>query len=231
MNIAGLIKTSLLDYPGRLCCTVFTGGCNLRCPFCHNSMLMEKPALPPAFSLEDFFTFLEKRKGLLDGVCISGGEPLMEESLEPLMEKIKAMGFLIKLDTNGCYPKRLKALVQAGYVDYVAMDVKNAKEKYCVTAGVEALDLCKIEESAAFLMEGNVDYEFRTTVVKELHEREDFTAIGKWLKGASLYCLQGFEDSEGVLTKGLHGYKREEMESFRQTLLPYISSVILRGLE
>lgn len=155
----------------------------------------------------------------------------MEESLEPLMEKIKVMGFLIKLDTNGCYPKRLKALVQAGYVDYVAMDVKNTREKYCVTAGAEALDLSKIEESAAFLMEGNVNYEFRTTVVKELHEREDFTAIGTWLKGASLYCLQGFEDSEGVLTKGLHGYSREEMESFRQTLLPYISSVILRGLE
>lgn len=231
MKIAGLLKTSLLDYPGRLCCTVFLKGCNLRCPFCHNGMLLDEPAFEPAYSADSFFSFLEKRKGLLDGVCISGGEPLLHRELGSFLEKIKAMGYLVKLDTNGCYPDHLKILVQAGYVDYIAMDIKNAKNKYNVTTGEKRVDFSKIEESAAFLMKGEIPYEFRTTVVREFHEAEDFKAIGEWLKGARQYFLQGFVDSEGVLKKGLHGYEKEELEDFKKILLPFIPSVKLRGLE
>lgn len=231
MRIDGLQKLTLLDYPEKMACTVFLGGCNFRCPFCHNSELLTlDPGHPPAYTEEGLLAFLKKRVGILDGVCITGGEPLLTDEVRPFMEKIKEMGYQIKLDTNGSYPKRLKGLVQAGLVDYVAMDIKNSPEKYGATVGRPAFDLAPINESVAYLLSGAVDYEFRTTVVKEYHEAEDFAAMGRWLKGAKRYYLQAFVDSGAILEGDLHAHSKEKMEHFLTLVTPYVGVAALRGL-
>ena len=229
MDIHGLQKMSLVDYPNKVACTVFFGGCDFRCPFCHNGGLVED-IYPPQTDDEELLAFLSKRKGLLDGVCISGGEPLLRDDLKDLLVPIREMGYLIKLDTNGTHPRRLKELVEAGLVDYVAMDIKNSPDRYGETAGVPGLDLAPIRESVAFLLEGKVDYEFRTTVVKELHDGDSFRAIGPWIAGAKRYFLQSFVDRETVLRGGLHACSEEELAEFSDLMRPYVPTVAVRGV-
>lgn len=229
MRISGLQKTTLLDFPGRVACTVFLNGCNFRCPFCQNAEILDGRGgenIPP----EEFFAFLEKRKNILDGVCVSGGEPLLHAEAVGFLRKIKDRGYAVKLDTNGAFPARLERIVKEGLADFVAMDIKNSPQKYARTAGV-AVDIAAIRESAAFLMECGVGYEFRTTVVKELHRAEDFIRIGEWLRGAKRYFLQTFRDGETVLRPGLTSCSDAEMRAFKQLLKPYIPSVMIRGEE
>ena len=206
MHIVGLQKMTLLDYPGKVACTVFLGGCNFRCPFCHNPSLVFASLGEECISEQEFFTFLSQRKGFLDGVCITGGEPMLEKELVPFVKKIRRMGFLVKLDTNGSFPDRLEYLVGEGLVDYVAMDIKNSKEHYGLTIGLHAYDTETIGESVNILMEGSVPYEFRTTLIREYHTTEDMHSIGRWLKGCSSYFLQTFEDTIVATTKYLAEY-------------------------
>ncbi len=229
MEIHGLQKMTLLDYPGRVACTVFLGGCDFRCPFCHNGALVDGSA---SAELDDgaLLTFLKKRRGLLDGVCVTGGEPLLRPGLEELLHAIKELGFLVKLDTNGTHPGRLRALVERGLVDYAAMDVKNSPARYARTAGVADLDLGAVRESVAFLLSGAVDDEFRTTVVKEFHDAESFRDIGPWLAGARRYVLQSFVDRDTVLCPGLHPCSKAELEAFAAVLRPFVPAVELRGV-
>ena len=228
MDIHGLQKTTLLDFPGRVACTVFLAGCNLRCPFCHNApLVLTSPA--PQLTDEAFFAFLRKRQGVLDGVCITGGEPTLRSDLPALIAKIRNLGFLIKLDTNGTNPAMLHQLLQDKLLDYVAMDIKNAPSRYAETCGgVEVLD--KVAESAALLMAGNTDYEFRTTCVHPLHDRQAMEDIGKWLAGAKNYYLQNFVDSGNLVGTGISGLNLEAMEALRQAVLPYINNTHLRGI-
>lgn len=229
MVIQGLQKTTLLDFPGKVACTVFTGGCNFRCPFCHNAGLLGGKG--DTIPLSEVMTFLQKRSGLLDGICVTGGEPLLQNALEGFLAQVKALGYAVKLDTNGSRPKRLRELIESGLVDMVAMDIKNAPARYAETVGIPGYDPSPVLESAALLMKGNIPYEFRTTVVKELHTRENFVAIGEWLKGAERYFLQGFEDSGNVLKEGLHPHTAEEMQELQKILLPYIPNAQLRGID
>ncbi|MCI8402793.1 MAG: anaerobic ribonucleoside-triphosphate reductase activating protein [Lachnospiraceae bacterium] len=230
MNIQGLQKLTLLDYPGQVACTVFTGGCNFRCPFCHNGQLAISPRLSPAITEEDLVAFLRKRSSILDGVCITGGEPLLQPDLEEVLKKIRDLGFLIKLDTNGSFPDRLSHLIRAGLVDYVAMDIKNSPKRYRETAGLpQEYDLQPVRESAACLMSGVIACEFRTTVVREYHRPQDIEDIGHWIRGAKRYFLQPFRDSENVINKGLHAPDAEEMAALLDRLLPLIPTAKIRG--
>ena len=236
MKIAGLQKMTLLDYPGKVACTVFLGGCNFRCPFCHNSSLLSASA-PEEMTPEQLLSFLKKRQGLLDGVCITGGEPTLSPDLGNLLEQIKALGFSVKLDTNGTNPRMLKELVRAGLIDYVAMDIKNSPRRYPQTAGIPGLAMERIEESMAFLLTGSLEYEFRTTVVDELHSDADFTEIGLWLQKlapdhkAKRFFLQCYRDTESVLLPGLHAPDSEKLHRFARLLLPFVDSVEIRGIE
>ena len=230
MRICGLQKLTLLDYPKKTACTVFLGGCNFRCPFCHNGNLAEEN-YDTLISEDEFFSFLKKRSGLLDGVCITGGEPTLNPDLKDFIEKIKSLGYLVKLDTNGTNPKMLLELIQNNLIDYVAMDIKNSKSFYSETAGISGLELEKIEESVRILKTSGIDYEFRTTVVSELHTKENIEDIGKWLKGSKKYFLQSFRDSEFVLKKGLTAPKKEELISYKELLTGYIDFVDIRGID
>ena len=229
MEIQGIERLTLLDWPGRVACTVFLGGCDFRCPFCHNSPLVAGP-MPEGVCEGELLAFLNKRRGLLDGVCVTGGEPLLRPELAGLLEKIKALGFPVKLDTNGNHPGRLRELAEAGLLDYVAMDLKNGPSRYAETAGVPGLDLGPIRESVSWLLEGSVDYEFRTTVVKQFHDGDSFRAIGPWLAGAKRYFLQAFVDRDSVLCPGLSPCSRAEMEGFADLVRPFVPAVELRGM-
>ena len=229
MQISGFIKMTLLDYPNKVAATVFTGGCNMRCPFCHNPKLVFGEIKTPAVSNEDFFAFLKKRKHFLDGICITGGEPTMQKDLEEFMKKIKAFGLLVKLDTNGTFPKKIRNWIEQGIIDYVAMDIKNSPEKYAMTMGASQNLLDLIMESVKLLKEGKIEYEFRTTVVKEFHEEDDFHKIGAWLKGANAYYLQKFRDCKATIIGGLHPVEDETMERFRAVASLYIENTKIRG--
>ena len=220
---------TLLDYPGRVACTVFLGGCDLRCPFCHNGGLVLGP-MPAELDDQGLLAFLKKRQGLLDGVCVTGGEPLLRPDLPELLARIKELGYPVKLDTNGSHPERLRSLVRQGLVDYVAMDIKNSPERYGETVGVPALDLTPFQESVAFLLQGSVDYEFRTTVVREFHDSDSFQAIGPWLSGARRYFLQCFVDRDTVLQEGLHPWDADSLRAFADLVRPYVHQVELRGV-
>ena len=230
MLLRGLQKTTLLDFPGNVACTVFTGGCNFRCPFCHNASLIENLPTDERLSEENFFAFLEKRRGLTDGVCITGGEPLLQKDIIPFVKRIKEMGYLVKVDTNGSYPDALRALIDEGLVDYVAMDIKNARSAYSETAGTEKDVLPAIEESVALLKSGRVPYEFRTTVVKGLHTEERMEEIGLWLGDVPRYFIQNFSDAGEVLTDGLSGFTPSELQALLAAVTPYIPNAKVRGL-
>jgi len=232
MKIHGLQKVTLLDFPGNVACTVFTGGCNFRCPFCHNASLVLPELFPEPLSEEDFFAFLKKRQGILDGVAITGGEPLLHSDAPDFLKKIQDMGYKIKLDTNGSYPKRLRQIVESGLADRVAMDIKNAPAKYGETVGVPGFDIAPVRESAAFLMEGHVPFEFRTTVVRPLHQEEDFEAIGQWIAGDEPYYLQSFTDSGELIDgSGLGAWDKDTLERFAARVKSYIPNTFLRGIE
>ena len=230
MLISGLQKLTLLDYPGKVACTVFTGGCNFRCPFCHNASLVIPGRISHDSSEEAVLSFLAKRRGILDGVAVTGGEPLIHADITEFLGKIKDMGFLVKLDTNGAFPDRLMEIVKAGLADRVAMDIKNSPELYEKTVGV-SIDMADIERSKDFLLEGSVEYEFRTTVVKGLHTAESIAAAAEWIKGAGEYYLQQFKDSGDLVKKeGLSAFNEEEMESLRRAALEFVPATELRGL-
>ncbi len=230
MNIQGFQKLTLLDYPDHMACTVFTGGCNMRCPFCHNASLVLRPGENPAYFEEEIYAFLEKRKGVLDGVAITGGEPLLQHGLREFILQVRELGFAVKLDTNGSYPDRLASLIDQGLLDFVAMDVKNSKEKYALTVGVPNFDIAPIEQSIALLRSSGVPYELRTTVVKELHTAEDIEDMGVWLAGDHAHYLQGFIDSGDLIGRGLSGYDKNQMQDLVNVLKAYIPGAQLRGV-
>lgn len=231
MLIHGLQKLTLLDYPGHTACTVFTGGCNYRCPYCHNALLVLDPHSQPVLPEEDFFAFLKKRTGLLDGVAVTGGEPCLRPELPRLLRDIRALGYAVKLDTNGTHPDRLEAVLAEGLADYVAMDIKNSPGKYARTAGLADVDLGPIRRSAALLMAGGTDFEFRTTVVDELHEAADFEEIGAWIAGAPHYFLQPFIDRDTVPFGNLHAPSAARMAEYVEIARRWVPDARLRGAD
>lgn len=236
MKLSGLQKMTLLDYPGKVACTVFLQGCNYRCPFCHNSGLLAGSGQEQLEEAE-FFRFLEKRRGLLDAVCVSGGEPTLQPGLEEFARRIKALGYLVKLDTNGTAPEVLKNLVTQGTVDYVAMDVKAGPGGYAQCAGVADPGLDRVEESLRFLLGLEAGYELRTTVVEQLHGDNSFLDIGRWLQKldpdhkAKRFFIQPFIDRESVAFSGLTPPNREKMDRFCADLAPFVEQVKIRGEE
>ncbi len=228
MKLYGLQKLTLLDFPGRTACTVFTGGCNYRCPFCHNALLVTKIDPTATMDEEEFFSFLKKREGILDGVCITGGEPLLQPDLESFIRRIKDMGFLVKLDTNGSFPDRLAHLIGEGLLDFVAMDIKNSLEKYSMTAGAE-VDTAAIEKSIDLLLSGKVNYEFRTTVTNELHTEEDILHIASRIRGAKAYFLQNFVDSGNLIGNGFSPVSDENMIRMRSRVQEVVPRAAIRG--
>lgn len=228
MYLGGIQKLTLLDYPGKLACTVFTTGCNYRCPFCHNAALVTHPS--EQVSVDDVLEFLKKRRGVLQGVCVSGGEPLLQPDTPELLAQIRSLGYSVKLDTNGSFPERLRQVVEAGLADYVAMDVKNSPAAYGETVGREDFDLSGVSESIRYLLSGAVDYEFRTTVVREFHDAQRLTALAQWISGTRRYYLQAFEDSGDLISEGLHGYDPEELEQLREAVAKVLPCVELRGV-
>lgn len=230
MNICGLQKLSMVDYPGKLAATVFTGGCNLRCPFCHNALLVTRLNESPRLDTEEVLRFLKSRKGLLDAVVLSGGEPLLQPDAADFLTAVKDMGYLVKLDTNGCYPKALGDILNRNLVDYVAMDIKNSKEKYAATVGIPGLDITGVEESIHLIRQSGVDYEFRTTAVRQLHTEEDFAAIGRWLQGSKNYYIQNFVDSGNLIGSNMSGFSKEELEVFADSLTGDFEFISIRGI-
>lgn len=230
MLILGFQKMTLLDYPGKVACTIFTGGCNFRCPFCHNALLVTEIDPSGAYDEKEILKFLKTRTSLLDGVCITGGEPLVQDGIEDFMREIKNLGFKLKLDTNGSFPERLEKIVAAGLIDYVAVDVKNTFEKYAETVGIKGFDASPIKKTLAFLAEGKVDYELRTTVVKEFHTEEDVENIAKTIQNAPRYFLQNFTDSGNLIGDGLHAVAPETLKSMQERAKKHLKNTFLRGI-
>ena len=227
MKISGLQKLTLLDYPGKMACTVFTYGCNFRCHFCHNALLVTEENSDNV-SKDEFFAFLRKRQGILDGVCISGGEPTLQEDLAEFISEIKGLGYSVKLDTNGTNPDLLQKLISENLIDYVAMDIKNSPKKYDATCGCK-VDMDKIRKSVALIKESGINHEFRTTTVREFHTAEDFTEIADWIKG-SRYFLQHFEDSGNLIGENLSAFSKEEMAEFAENIKGTLPNIELRGV-
>lgn len=231
MQIHGLNKTTLLDYPQHVAATIFTGSCNFRCPFCHNGNLVLSPDTQPLISEREIFDFLEKRKGILTGVCITGGEPTLQQDLSEFIRRIRSLGYLVKLDTNGYLPNVTKQLISDGLLDYIAMDIKSSPAHYAKTAGLAQLDFARIKRSADYIMSSGIDYEFRTTVVRELHNLQDFLHIGYWLSGSKAYYLQSYTETAQVLQPGFHTYTKEELLTFAEALKPFIPNTSLRSVD
>ncbi len=229
MKIHGLQKMTLLDFPGKVACTVFLGGCDFRCPFCHNYELLDGSA-PALMDEEALLRFLRGRRGLLDGVAITGGEPLLRKDLPDLLRAIRELGFAVKVDTNGNHPEALEALLSEGLADYIAMDIKNSPQKYALTAGLPALDLSPVRQSVRLLLDSAIPYEFRTTVVDELHEASDFEAIGQWIAGAKAYFLQAFTDRDSVPFEGFHAPTKENLEKYASIARLYVPYTAIRGV-
>ncbi len=229
MLFAGLQKLTLLDYPEKTACTVFTYGCNFRCAFCHNATLVTEKA-ETLLKEEDILSFLEKRQGLLDAVCITGGEPTMHKDLPIFIKKLKSMGFLVKLDTNGTNPEMLQSLLNDGLVDYVAMDIKNAPSRYEETAAVKGLDISPILNSIAILEKSAVTYEFRTTVTKELHTRESVAEILTLFSKETPYFLQQFRDGESLIASGNSPWEENELRLLTKALKSEGYNVSVRGI-
>ncbi len=229
MNINGLQKLTLLDYPGKVACTVFLAGCNLRCPFCHNSELLDAGAAETVMDDAGLLDFLNKRRGMLDGVAFTGGEPLLRPELPELMRRIRTLGYAVKLDTNGTRPEALERILAEGLADYVAMDVKNSPGRYAETCGVDTMDLSPVRASIDLLRRGAADYEFRTTVTAELHDEESFAAIGPMIEGAKRYFLQPFADRDTVAFAGFHAPDAAAMQRYAEIVRPCVGTVEIRG--
>ncbi len=230
MLLAGMQNLTLLDFPGKTACTLFAYGCNFRCPFCHNAALVTDAKPDQPLDAETVYAYLRKRQGLLDGVCITGGEPLLQSDLAEFIRPIRAMGYAVKLDTNGSMPERLIAMCESGLIDMVAMDIKNAPALYAATAGTEQVSVEAINESVRYLMRGTIPYEFRTTVVREFHDAESFDVIGRWLQGAEAYYLQQFQDSGALIRSGLHTCTPSQMRQYLEIVQNYIPRAALRGI-
>ena len=230
MIFHGLQKMTLLDYPGKVACTLFTGGCNLRCPFCHNAILVTGLSDAEVIPEEEILSFLKKRTGILDGVAVTGGEPLLMPDIIEVLGKIKSLGYSIKLDTNGTFPDRLKEITELGLVDYIAVDIKNSKEKYPETVGVADFDITPVEKTVEFLKQGRIEYEFRTTVTREFHSIETIKDAAKWIEGADKYFLQAFVDSENLIGSDIHGVEKSEMEEMKKVAEKFVGRVEIRGL-
>lgn len=247
MQIHGFNKTTLLDYPEHIAATVFTGGCNFRCPFCHNGELVLDPGCQPLISEEEVLSYLKKRQGILQGVCVTGGEPTLQKDLKDFLRKIKELGYPIKLDTNGYMTGVLWDLLQEKLIDYVAMDIKASRENYAAAVGLRHMDISRIEESIGILKSSGLPYEFRTTVVKGIHRVEEFEDIGKWIAGCPAYYLQNYEENENCLYRMIQtaesdnvkqggadpfgAFSREELEQMAELARKYVGKVILRGVE
>ena len=231
MFLAGIQKLTLLDYPGKVACTVFTSGCDLRCPFCHNASLALPERQSDEMELADLLAFLRKRQGILDGVAVTGGEPLMHPGIIGVLGEIKALGYSVKLDTNGTFPERLREVVEAGLADRVAMDIKAAPENYGRLVGIPGYDVSRVRESAEYLMRCGGDYEFRTTAVNGLHTAADFEGIARWIAGAKEYYIQEFKDSGDLIdARGLSEFTEAEMHGFADIVRPLVPSVKVRGI-
>jgi len=231
MLISGLQKLTLLDYPGKVACTVFTGGCNFRCPFCHNSSLVLPERMVSDITEESVLSFLKKRQGMLEGVAVSGGEPLMQKGIADFLRKVRDMGYSIKLDTNGAFPERLEELLSEGLVDMVAMDIKNSPALYGKTVGLENFDIGRVARSRELLMAGPVDYEFRTTLVKGLHTIYSVREMAGWISGAKKYYLQQYKESGDIINnEGLSAFNEEEMNALRAAAAEFVPAVQLRGV-
>ena len=227
MNIQGFQKMTLLDFPGRVACTVFTGGCNLRCPFCHNGGLVRTP-MEHGNMTDVVFDYLSRRRGILDGVCLTGGEPLLQPDLADFLSRLHEMGYLVKLDTNGALPKRLSEVLGAGLVNYVAMDVKSSPTGYARATGSD-ISPEVFAESMDLIRGSGIPYEFRTTAVKGIHEENDFCEIGKWLRAEDPYFIQTFVDSGNLLGTGCSAFDEGEMQSILAAVKPYLPRAALRG--
>lgn len=225
--IGGLQKVTLLDFPGKVACTVFLTGCNLRCPYCHNPDLVLTKDNGKYISEKEFFEFLLSRKGKLDGVCITGGEPTLYPNLTNLIRRIREMGFLVKLDSNGTVPEMLEHLLRERLLDYVAMDIKNAPSRYAETCGADVIE--QVKKSAALLINGDIDYEFRTTVCLPFHSPKCMEEIGRWLRGAKRYYIQPFVDSGNLLGSGVSVMTKSELETLLNAVKSYIPAAELRG--
>ena len=229
MTFDGLQKMTLLDFPGKIACTLFTHGCNFRCPFCHNPLLVVEEATAQ-YSEEDILSFLKTRQGLLDGVCITGGEPTLHKDLPEFIKKVRALGFAVKLDTNGALPNRLKTLVDEGLLDYVAMDIKSSPTRYGEAVGIPNFDVTPILESVKLLESSDLPHEFRTTVVKELHDRETIQDIGVWLAGDTKYFLQQFQNDKPLIGENLTPYEPANLDEFREILASTLPNTQVRGV-
>ncbi len=230
MQFSGFQKLTLLDFPEKTACTLFTAGCNFRCPFCHNAALVTHIDNSNYFTEEYVLDYLKKRQGILDGICITGGEPLMHNDLSEFIKKVKDLGYLVKLDTNGSYPEKLQSLIDSGLIDYVAMDIKNCKDKYLLTADCNDTDLSNVEKSVELLKQGKIDFEFRTTVVKEYHTVDDIKKISEWIAPAKKYFLQNFIDSGDIIKNNLSAHSRETLDLMRSSAQDIIPKVEIRGI-
>ncbi len=228
MHIVGFDKLSLLNYPGKVACTIFTAGCNFRCPFCHNASIVEKDN--EELSEEEIFSYLKKRKGIIDAVCITGGEPLLQTDIIEFIIKLKSFGLAIKLDTNGYLPEILQQIIDQKLVDYIAMDIKNSDDKYSKTNGTPCFDINRINKSIELIENSGIEYEFRTTLVAEYHEESDIKKICQKLVGAKRYFLQNFEDSGDIIEQNLHGFEKTKLVNFLSVAKNYISGAELRGV-
>lgn len=232
MKVTGIQKLTLLDYPGVVACTVFTAGCNFRCPFCHNAMLVLPEQIDDECLTDDeVFGFLKKRRGVLDGVAVTGGEPLLHADMPEFLARVKELGYKIKLDTNGSNPELLSEIIKNKLVDRVAMDIKNAPEEYARTIGLKSFDIAPVERSKEMLLRGDIDYEFRTTVVKGIHTKESLIGAAKWIEGAKEYYLQQFKDSGNlILPDGLSAYDEKQMHALADAVRDYVPTVEVRGV-
>lgn len=232
MKVTGIQKLTLLDYPGVVACTVFTAGCNFRCPFCHNAMLVLPEQIDDECLTDDeVFGFLKKRRGVLDGVAVTGGEPLLHADMPEFLARVKELGYKIKLDTNGSNPELLSEIIKNKLVDRVAMDIKNAPEEYAQTIGLKSFDFAPVERSKEMLLRGDIDYEFRTTVVKGIHTKESLIGAAKWIEGAKEYYLQQFKDSGNlILPDGLSAYDEKQMHALADAVRDYVPTVEVRGV-
>ena len=228
MNVQGYQKLTLLDYPGRTACTVFTGGCNLRCPFCHNAGLVRNPLAGPNLT-DEVLAYLAKRKGILDGVCVTGGEPLLQPDLVGFLQAVKEMGYAVKLDTNGMLPGRLSEVLATNLVDYVAMDIKSSPSGYPAATGTDA-DVSAVSDSLSILRDSGIPFELRTTAVRGIHTEADFAAIGEWIGDVPAYYIQRFVDSGQLLGSGCDAFTPEEMERLLTTVRVHVPSAQLRGV-